>query len=95
MSPKATTLLLIMGLLGLLAVTACLADPLPQPAGGMMPPQGEPGAPARQLLTDKKDHQKPYPTYWYCYYHGHFYEPFSHHHGHYCCYGKWTIHKCK
>jgi hypothetical protein len=96
-SAKATTLLLVVGLLGLLAVTACLADPLPHPGGGVMDPQAGPGAPTRLLLNHKhKGGHKQHDGHagGYCWYKGHRYTPHSYHHGYYCCYGKWTIHKC-
>jgi hypothetical protein len=85
MPSKATTLLLVVGLLGLLAVSACLADPLPQPGGGVMDPQGGPGAPIRQLRFVPGK---------YCWWNGHRYEPHSHDHGYYCCHGLWTKHQC-
>jgi hypothetical protein len=50
MAPKLTTTLLFLALLGIFAVTACLAKPLPQPQGLAMAHEAAAAAPTRQLL---------------------------------------------
>ena len=51
MSPKATTTLLALGLLALLATSACLAEPLPQQPGADSPDMMLPGRAPRALLN--------------------------------------------
>jgi hypothetical protein len=83
MAPKLTTTFLLLGMLGLLAVSACLADTLPQPHGATMAPTVA-VAPARKLLYvfchDDQGNQYKFSTY---------------HNGLYCCkQGRWVTHPC-
>lgn len=96
-APKTATILLVLGLLGLLAVSGCLAEPRPQPDGVGMIARG--GAGSRQLLNyrghgEQRDGGR-YEGGWYCWYEGERYEPYAYYRGCYCCQGgQWSSHKC-
>jgi hypothetical protein len=83
MAPKLTTTLLLFGMLGLLAVSACLADNPPQPHGVAVA-QADAAAPTRKLL------------YVFCHDdQGNAYKFSTYHNGLYCCkQGRWITHPC-
>ena len=109
MSLKAptTTTLFALGLLALLAVSPCLAEPLPKQPGADSPDPMLPGGGPRALLGSKHHggghnqhhnhqlhHGGVHPG-WYCWYNSLRYQPYSSLNAYYCCHGgNWYSHSC-